>query len=96
MKPEEKELFRAALLRVMDANRTRFGMTSVALAFHLASFGFTPAVCGGEQKFHELVLDEIGYLADKGMLEEVTKTLSRENRAWRITAAGIAFVDERG
>ena len=95
MNPEQLELFRLAILRVMDANRTRFGLGLVATGFHLNQFGFTAANCGGPEKFVELLADEIDYLTGKQLVEEVLKTVSRDNRAWRITPLGIRFVDQR-
>jgi hypothetical protein len=40
--------------------------------------------------------EAIHYLARKGLIEEVPKPISPENRVWRSTSAGIAFLDERG
>ena len=96
MNPEQTELLDLALLRVMDANRTRYGLGLVALAHHLRPFGFHAANGGGPQAFLERVADRLEYLTNKGMVEEATKTLSRENRAWRITPTGIRYLDERG
>jgi len=89
MNAEQKELFRLAVLRVFGANRTRFGL-SVEAARHLAGlFGF---VFPGREETAEA----IAYLAGKQFLEEVAKRISPENRAWRITGPGIAFLDEQG
>lgn len=96
MKPEEKELFRFAILRVMDTNRTRFGLSLVNIGFRLDQYGFSASNCGGAEKFAEQLADEIDYLTGKQLAEEVLKTVSRENRAWRLTSEGIAFVDQRG
>lgn len=93
MNAEEKELFRKSLLRVMDANRTRFGLGVVALASRLELFGFTLGNLGGAEAAHGLILDELDYLVSKQLAEEVLKTVSKENRAWRITREGIAFLD---
>lgn len=97
MNAEQKELFRLAILRVLDANRTRFGLGASAIALHLVRFGFVTANFGSEEKFRAMLADEVQYLCDKDLAEEVLeKVVSRENRCWRITTAGIAFVDERG
>jgi hypothetical protein len=93
MNSERKELFRLAILRVLDEQRTRFGLGIVALAFHLRKFGFTAADFGDEGKFFEAIADDLEYLTNKNFVEEVLKQVSKENRAWRITKAGIAFVD---
>jgi len=89
MNTQQKELFRVALLRVFDANRTRFGF-GIEAARHLAGlFGFV-------FPDREDTAAAIDYLARKQLLEEVAKRISPENRAWRITGAGIAFLDEQG
>ncbi len=95
MNAEQKELLRLAILRVMDANRTRFGLGIVAIGYHLNQFGFSAGNCGGQEKYAELLADEIDYLTSKQLVEEVAKTVSRENRAWRLTSEGIAFLDQR-
>jgi len=89
MNSQQREMFRMACLRVMAANETRFGLGIEAVC-HLASrFGFaSPDAREAEEAIH--------YLARKKLLEEVPKTVSPENRVWRITCAGIAFLDERG
>lgn len=87
MNAEQRELFRLALLRVLDANNTRHGLTAKALAHLVVSFGFKPT---------EAEVDEaIRYLEGKGLVEEVTKKLSPENRAFRITAEGIDFIAQQ-
>jgi hypothetical protein len=89
MNSQQKELFRMACLRVFAANDTRFGLGIEAVC-HLASrFGFaSPDMRETEEATH--------YLARKNLIEEVPKPISPENRVWRITGAGIAFLDERG
>lgn len=96
MNPEGKELLRLAILRVLDANRTRFGLGVVAIAHLLSEFSFTANNFGGHEQFHVAVGEAVEYLADKGLIEEALKVISKENRAWRISRDGIAFVDERG
>ena len=88
MTSEQKEIFRLAILRVLDANRTRFGLSVPAITTHLAQFGFTPT--------REVVCDEFDYLITKNLVEEALKIVSKENRAWRLTDAGLRFLDERG
>ncbi len=82
---EQREVFRRAILRVLDANRTRFGLTPKAIGMFTWAHGFKPS--------EDEVAGEIEYLTSKGLMEEVLKTVSRENRCWRITAEGIAFLD---
>ncbi len=89
MTSEQRELLRRAILRVLEANNTRFGLGVEAVRNALVMFGFQGAEAG-------TVADEIGYLVDKGLVEEVLKKISRENRAWRITRDGMAFLDGGG
>lgn len=88
MTSQQKELFRLAVLRVFAANKTRFGLGLPAVSHLAAVFGFA-----------SLDPDDtaaaVDYLEHKKLLAEVDKTISSENRAWRITPAGIAFLDER-
>ena len=85
MRGQERELFRLALLRVLEANHTRYGLGAAALA-HLASiYGFVSLRT-------EQVWREIQYLEDKGQVVRVDKAISPENRVWRITAAGRDFL----
>lgn len=84
MSPEERELLRLALLRVLDTNRTAFGLPAPALGLQIRRFGFQvdPA---------ELTV-ELEYLLDKGLVALKDKVISPENRAWRLTAAGRDFI----
>ena len=89
MNLQQRELFRLACLRVMAANDTRFGLGIEAVCHLAGPFGFpSPDAIEVEEAIH--------YLARKGLLQEVPKPVSPENRLWRITGAGIAFLDERG
>jgi hypothetical protein len=88
MTPEQKELFRLAILKVMDANNTRFGLGVAAICHLLVAFGFPNAK-------PEDVEEELDYLCRKELATEVLKIVSRENKAWRITKAGIQFLDAR-
>jgi hypothetical protein len=89
LNPETQELFDLALLRVLDANRTRFGLGATAIGHLLAPFGF-------KHPAPDLLLDRIDYLAGKGLIEEVLKGIDAANRAWRITPAGIDYMDQHG
>ena len=87
MNAEQRELFRTALLRVLDANHTRFGLGIQALEHLIAHFGFpNPAIRDLER--------ELQYLNDKAHIVAVYKDISPENRTWRITAAGRDFLAE--
>ena len=97
MNAQEKELLRMAVLRVLDANRTRWGLNIASMALHLRIYGFTVANFAGEEKaFHDAIADSLQYLCDKGVTEEVLKGADAGNRAWRITDKGVSHVDERG
>lgn len=87
MEPTQQELFDKALLSVLDANRTRFGLGLRAIGHQMAPFGF-PA------PKEDLVADRIDYLVRKDLVEEVTKNVHAANRAWRLTPAGFDFVDQ--
>lgn len=80
MNEAQLELFRAAILRVLDANSTRYGLTAEALVAHLPRFGF--------QEPTDAVERELAYLQDKGFAAPTNKPLNPRNTAWRITAQG--------
>ena len=88
MTNEQKELFRKAILEVLSANSTRHGLPAVAIAHHLHLFGFSSPRTDD-------VLDALDYLEhrDPPLVEQAVKVISKENRAWRITQAGEAFLD---
>ncbi|MDR3459562.1 MAG: hypothetical protein P4N60_19200 [Verrucomicrobiae bacterium] len=86
MNAEQKESFRLALLRVLDERASeRFGLTVQAIQVFLGQFGFRAS------KVDEVNV-ELQYLADKGYVVEISKTISPENRCWRITAEGRDFI----
>jgi hypothetical protein len=86
MNAAQQELFDLAILRVLDGNRTRYGLNLEALRHLMGQYGFpSPAEAA--------LADRLDYLAGKGLIEEVLKQVNRANRAWRITEAGINHVD---
>jgi hypothetical protein len=88
MTTEQLELFRKALLRVLSANPSRHGLPSSAIAHHMGIFGFpSPRT--------DDVLDALDYLErrDPPLIDQALKIISKENKAWRITPAGEAFLD---
>lgn len=85
MNPETRELFRKALLRVLDANNTRFGLGAKALGHLVASYGFS-------SPNESDLKTELQYLEDKKLITECMKGVSPENRSWRISAEGRDFV----
>ena len=90
MTPEQRELFRIAILRVLDANQTRFGLSAKAIATLIVEFGFQPQA--------DAVTLELEYLADakKGLAMPVDKKVSPENQNWKISADGRDFLAARG
>ena len=96
MNAEQKELFRKAILRVLDGNRSRFGLGIVAIGHLLVAYSFTVATFKGDAAaFREAIADALQYLCDKGLAEEVRKETDAANRAWRLTDKGIEHLDER-
>jgi len=87
MNAQQTELLDKAILKVLDANRTRYGLTAVALGHLIPQFGFT----GIDP---EVIKDRLQYLTDKKLVEETSKLLGAANRVWRITDTGIQFIDE--
>ena len=71
------ELFSGAVLKVLDANNTRFGLTTAALRLLVRQFGFTPT--------EEETTDALEYLAGKRLIVESPKVLVKVNRTWKIT-----------
>lgn len=88
MKPEQRELFRHALLRVADANDTQFGLSIRAFQVHVHAFAFTPDL--------EETRRELEYLEEKGFLKVPAKNISPENKTWKITAAGRDELAQHG
>ena len=85
MTPEQRELFRIAILRVLDNNNTRFGLGGKAIAHHLPIYGFSNADSAD-------IKSEVQYWTDKGHVGEVLKGVSPENRCFRITSAGRDYI----
>jgi hypothetical protein len=84
MNNETRELFRTALLRILDANNTQFGLGVTALGHLVGAYGFTATA--------DEIKVEIQYLQDKQFVATQDKPISPENRRWRITAEGRDFV----
>ncbi|HEU0011085.1 MAG TPA: hypothetical protein VFT34_14810 [Verrucomicrobiae bacterium] len=85
----QRELYRVALLRVLDANETQWGLGPAVLAVHAGVFGF-PGL--GAQ----LAATEMRYLQDKGFVSVLSKAISPENQTWRITSAGRDWLAANG
>jgi hypothetical protein len=89
MTAAQEELFDLAILRVLDKHRGRYGLTVAAIGHMLAEFGFP-------SPNKDSLLDRVDYLTGKELVEEVSKVIGNANRAWRITEAGLQYVDQRG
>ena len=89
MTAPQRELYRAALLRVLEANGTQWGLSTVVVAVHVATFGF-PGLGA------EVASNELRYLQDKGFVNVHSKAISPENQTWRITAAGRDWLAQNG
>jgi hypothetical protein len=89
MTPAQRELYRAALLRVLDANETQWGLSAEVLAVHVAAYGF-------KGRGVEIAATELRYLQDKGFVDLPGKAISPENQTWRITAAGRDWLAQNG
>jgi hypothetical protein len=87
--PQQRELLQISICKVLDANRSRFGMPLDAITLHTASSWGFPKVK------REDVEAELDYLVAKGLVEVVSKTLEPANRAWRLTASGRDYLSER-
>ena len=85
---QQREVFRIDLLRVLEGNSTLFGSGAGPMAGHMRLYGFDPSPSE--------VLLEILYLVDKGLVAPVDKSISPENRTWRLTAAGRDYLANHG
>jgi len=88
MTTEQTELFRKAVLEVLSANPSRRGLPASAIAHHMGIYGFPDC------RMDDL-LDALDYLErrDPPLVDQALKIISKENKAWRITEAGEAFLD---
>jgi hypothetical protein len=85
MNTNQREQLRLSLLRFLEDNPTRYGLpATLLLQFARAE--------GRHKLIEDDLVPEIEYLEDKGLIVSVMKTISPENRAWRITAAGRDFI----
>jgi hypothetical protein len=82
------EHLRLSLLRFLDDNPTRYGLPAPFLLQMARSEG-RPRLAP------ETLAAELQYLEDKGLIVSVLKTISPENRAWRITATGRDHLAEQ-
>lgn len=88
MTPEQRENLRRALLIVLDANGSKFGLGVKPLKVLVIQYGCEPAEAE--------VASEMQYLEDKVFVTPVNKAISPENRCWRINARGRDWLAENG
>ena len=84
MSPTQREQIRLSILRYCDS-ADQYGLAATLLLQFIRNEGLRALT--SEQLRAELL-----YLADKSFLVSVTKPISPENPAWRITAAGRDFL----
>lgn len=77
----DREQLRLSLLRFLEANNSRFGLPTDFLLQRARAEGRSLLLL-------DQVETELTYLADKGLVDEVLKSISPERRAFRITAIG--------
>lgn len=87
MTPELRELFRHNLLIQLAASGSA-GLKPAALKVGLKAGGFESA--------DRSLDDELQYLADKGFVSPMDKTISPELKRWRITAGGRDYAATEG
>jgi hypothetical protein len=91
MTPAQREMFRLAILRVLETNGTsRYGLTAENISHFLPQFGFRATVA---QVDHEL-----NYLSGEPLchVDLVNKGgFSPEVRPWKITTRGMNFLAEQ-
>lgn len=83
-----RELLRQGLLQTLAPVPAEVGLSAAVLRVQVVKIGL-------EHTEAEIVA-ELQYLADKALVASVAKTLSPENRRWRITAAGRDLLAELG
>jgi len=89
MTPQEREALRLTLLRVLNSNKTQFGMAKTLLLAVAKPQGFS-GLTGAQ------VGEELDYLEQKGLAMRVPKQISPELTAWRLSAAGRDYLAEHG
>ncbi len=82
------EQFRVCLLQTLrEVAGTELPLATLILGAKLAGF---------KEADERLAAGELRYLEDKGLVAPADKSLSPENREWRITATGRDYLATRG
>lgn len=85
MNASELEQFRLSLLRYLDRDGSdRFGLPTAFLK--------TQANNESQGVTYDQTERELVYLMGAGLVEEIKKLLSPENRSWKLTKAGRDFL----
>ena len=84
MTNEQREQVRLSVLRCCES-AAQYGLATGLLRQFVANEGFRGLT-------EEELRAELVYLADKGLVASLPKTISPENEAWRITAEGRDFL----
>jgi hypothetical protein len=79
--------FDHAILWIMLANNSRFGLSAEVVVSFVRPRGFVLAEAAD-------ALDRLEYLADKGLAEELKMKIHTADRYWKITDAGRQYCDE--
>jgi hypothetical protein len=84
MSPQQREQIRLSVLRYCES-AGQYGLSAELLHQFLRGEGFRAVTI-------EQVHSELQYLTDKALVWPVTKLISPENPAWRITAPGRDYL----
>jgi hypothetical protein len=87
MNAQQENILDDAILLALSANHTRFGLGAGAIRLQARAFG-------GGRATEEEVAGRLEYLTEKGLAEEVDKTVHKSLRAWKISDGGRRYLDE--
>ena len=87
LKEEQKEILRTVILQNLYATRLGPGLRTERLMIGAVAAGF-------EAQDAEELRKQLRYLAAHGLIEPVDRVISKAVELYRITQAGIAYLDE--
>ena len=87
MTPQQCEQLRLSLLRYLDLNPARWGLSASLLCQFVRNEG-SPASADDVER-------ELDYLKDKGLVIALGKLISPELLAWKISASGRDYLASR-
>ena len=88
MTTTDRETLRHTILKAAEAAKP-YGVTLPLLSITARNMGLRSATAGD-------IHAEVDYLADKGFLHPEPKSLSPENKSWRISASGRDYMAQEG